>query len=156
MKTSIKIIILAVALAALPACSAQKRAQRHIRRAVELCPELVQLKAHPIDTFLSVPGYTDITRVPMVRIFEEDSVAVKTEHGTIILSTNPSDSTLSVAFQADHQEVHYTDTIRYADVTTIKTKTRRGGSWIEIAVWLFGVIVGIDLAFCMVRKKKNR
>lgn len=65
MKTSLKIFLLAVALIVMNGCSAQRRAERLVRRAVALCPELVQVKAHPIDTVLTAPGFADMARVPL-------------------------------------------------------------------------------------------
>lgn len=157
MKTSIKILFLAVIMAAISACSAQKRAERHIRRAVELCPDLVQMTAHPIDTFLSVPGYTDISRVPLVKVFENDAVFVGTEHGTFALSMDKNDSTLTVSFSADRSEIHYQDTIHHAQVNIPEPKPeeRKERSCKGLSVWLFGIIVGMGLYFYWFKSDKK-
>ena len=65
MKTLLKTLLLCAALAVMSGCSAQRRAERHVRKAVALCPELVQAKAHPIDTALTVPAWADCTTLPL-------------------------------------------------------------------------------------------
>lgn len=146
MRTSTKIILLALAIAVLPACSAQKMAERHIRRAVELCPDLVQKTAYQIDAVLGVPGYTDIARVPVSEAFGPDSFFIETEHGTFTMDFNENDSTFEIGFTADPTEVHYQDTIQHTQVVVPEEPANRKERSLKgIAVLLFGIVVGIGL-----------
>ncbi|MBR3711113.1 MAG: hypothetical protein IKM99_09170 [Bacteroidales bacterium] len=157
MKTSIKTFIIVFAMAMLPACSVQKRADRHIRRAVELCPDLVQMKAHPIDTFLSVPGYTDIARVPIDKVFEDDAIFVGTEHGMITLSMDKTDSTLTVAFSAAPSEIRYRDTVNYSQVVLAKEQ-KQAKEWSFknwLATLVCGLCIGAAFILWLLREKQE-
>ncbi len=146
------IVIGAVAMAvATVSCSAQYRAQRHIRRAMELCPELVQMKAYPIDAFLSVPGYTDIARVPMSEVLGSDSFSIETDHGTFNMGFNESDSTFEIGFTADPTEVHYQDTINHNQVVIQPVEDEGVGFWNGVAIWIFGIGLGVSLAIWLLR-----
>lgn len=116
MKTSLKIILITLVLAVMTGCSMQRRAERHIRRAVELCPELAQKKAHAIDTMISVSGYTDIVIVPVPEVLASDALSIETDNGTFTLEFHGADSTLEIGFTADPTEIHYRDTIQYSQV----------------------------------------
>jgi hypothetical protein len=144
MKTSLKIFLLAVALAVMPACSAQKRAERHLRKAVALCPELVQVKAHPIDTVLTAPGYADCALFPMSEVLKKTTIYAPTDHGTVIVKLLPDDSTLRVGFVAAPIPVHYQDTISYAQVVAPEgiEKYSGGNAWIWIGCILLGIVIG--------------
>ena len=141
MKTFVKIAVVLAILVGIPSCSAQKRAERHIRRAVELCPDLVQMKAHPIDTFLSVPGYTDRARVPIEKVFEADAVFVGTDHGMITLAMDKTDSILTVAFSAAPSEIRYQDTVSYSQVVLLKEK-KPAKEW-SFKNWLATLVCGL-------------
>lgn len=145
MKTSLKIFLLAVCLVALPACSAQKRAQKHIRKAVALCPELVQTKAHAIDTVLTAPGYADCTLLPMAEVKQGKTVYAPTDHGTVIVKLLPDDSTLRVGFVAAPQPVRYRDTISYSQVVIPEDSgilQSSGTGWVVAGSILLGVVIG--------------
>ena len=145
MKTSLKIFLLAAALIMMSGCSAQRRAERHMRKAVSLCPELVQLKAHPIDTVLTVPGFADVTTVPMEAVLQYDTIYAATDHGTVVVSLSQSDSSLRVGFVAVPQKVSYHDTVRLAQVA-FETKTGESHGtrfWPGFLIWIFGIGVGL-------------
>lgn len=145
MKTSLKIFLLAAALIVMNGCSAQKRAERHIRKAVALCPDLVQLKAHPIDTVLTVPGFADVTTVPMEAVLQHDTIYAATDHGTVVVSLSQSDSSLRVGFVAVPQKVSYHDTVRIAQVAvgTMTGESHGTRFWPGFLIWIFGVGVGL-------------
>lgn len=144
MKTSLKIFLLAAVLIVMTGCSAQKRAERHIRKAVSLCPELVQLKARPIDTVLTAPGYADCAIVPLTDVLEGYTVYSPTDHGTVIVKLRPADSTLRVGFVAAPIPVHYQDTISYAQVVAPEAIDKaKGSAWMVIGCILLGIVIGI-------------
>ena len=116
MKTSLKIFLLPVVLVVMGGCSAQQRAERHVRKAVALCPELVQVKAHHIDTVLTAPGFADMARVPLPQVLAGDTIYTATQHGTVVVSLSDTDSSLRVGFVAAPQEVRYRDTLHYSQV----------------------------------------
>lgn len=156
MKTLLKTLLLCAALAVMNGCSAQKRAERHLRKAVSLCPEMVQVKAHPIDTVLTVGPWADFTYAPMPK--EGETVYAATNHGTVVVSLRQSDSALRVGFVAAPQEIHYRDTIRYAQVS-VEAKpqsTARVGFWKSAVFVLAGVILGFAtlLALALLGKPK--
>lgn len=142
MKRLLSILVLVLFLTG---CSAQKRAERHIRKAVALCPELVQLKAHPIDTVLTVPGFADVTTVPMEAVLHYDTIYAATDHGTVVVSLSQSDSSLRVGFVAVPQKLNYHDTVRLAQVA-FETKTGESHGtrfWPGFLIWIFGIGVGL-------------
>ena len=148
MKTSTKIFLLVVAMALLTGCSTERRASRMVRRAVSLCPELVQMKAHPIDTVLTAPAYTTMAIVPVAEVFTGETVYAATQHGTFVVSVSQSDSSLRVGFVAAPHKVHYQDTIRYPQVIVPETlQSRASGFWNSFLWWLAGV--GFSLALCV-------
>lgn len=155
MKTSLKIFLLAVALAVMPACSAQKRAEKHLRKAVALCPELVQVKAHPIDTVLTAPGYADCARFPMSEVMKKTTIYAPTDHGTVIVKLLPDDSTLRVGFVAAPIPVRYQDTISYAQVVApVAIEKAKGSAWMVIGCILLGIVIGIVALFWIALKVK--
>lgn len=158
MKASLKISVFLVALVVMSGCSAQKRAERHVRKAVALCPELVQTKARPIDTVLTVPGFADCTGVSLESILELDTIFEATNNGTFVISLNPADSVLRVGFIAAPQKVHYRDTLSYAQV--VMPKTIKEYSWKNsfLGDFLAGticVLAGFFLAAYLILKKKR-
>ncbi len=150
MKRLLKIFVLAMTLVVTASCSAQYRAQRHMRRAIELCPELAQIRTRSIDTLLVVPGYQDIARVPMENVFQYDTLYLDTDHGTISLSFDQADSTITVGYTADPAEIHYHDTISYTEV--IVPPDQDGNAfWKKILTWILGVGAGMALTLWLLR-----
>lgn len=158
MKTNLKIAILFVALATTTACTAQRKAARHMRKAVELCPELVQVKVHPVDTVLTVKPWADCTTVPLPAVLKGDTVYTATDHGTVVVNFNAEDSTLRVGFISAPQQLHYRDTLHYAQVVVPETMALTGdrSAWVNILLWLFGVSVGMALAVWLLRNAMKR
>ena len=145
MKTSLKIAVLFVALVTMTACSAQRRAQRLVRRAVALCPELVQMKAHTIDTTLTVPAWSDCTSLPLPKVLQGDTLYAATEHGTVVVSVSGADSSLRVGFVAAPQKFRFKDTVEIPQVV-VEPKQKAGGSfWSHFALCLFGLLLGTGL-----------
>ena len=157
MKTSLKIALLCVALAVMTACSAQKRAERRVRRAIIECPELVQMKAHPIDTVLTAPAFADVAIVPMQAVETGDTIYAATPHGTVVVSLQQHDSTLRVGFVAAPREIHYQDTLRYAQVAinpVPKTKPKND-FFSDFAVGCLCVAAGFVLALYLIFRKEK-
>ena len=156
MKTSLKIYLLFVALIVMSGCSAQKRAERHMRRAVALCPEMVQVKAHTIDTVLTAPGYADCAIVTLADVLKGYTVYSPTDHGTVIVKLRPADSTLRVGFVAAPIPVRYQDTINYSQVIFPDTKEKdgKGSAWIWMGCILLGIVIGfLSLMFIALKAK---
>lgn len=158
MKPLLKILLLCVALVAMTACSAQKRAERHIRKAVAECPELVQVKAHPIDTLLTVPAFADCATLPLAAVLQYDTLYAATDHGTVVVSLRQSDSALRVGFVAAPREVRWRDTVYYSQVVLPEAEpappAKRGGG---VAWVLLGVVVafGTGMALCFRLHRKR-
>ncbi len=152
MKTSLKIALLAVALIVMNGCSAQRRAERLVRRAVALCPELVQVKAHPIDTVLTAPGFADMARVPLPQVLAGDTLYAATDHGTVVVSLSDTDSSLRVGFVAAPQKIRYKDQVKIAQVTIEPTPQAKGKSfWSHFALVLLGLGTGVALCLWLLR-----
>ena len=150
MKHLLSIIILAVVLTG---CSAQKRAERHVRRAVALCPELVQMTARPIDTVLTAPGFADMAVVPFSKVLAGDTVYAATNHGTVVVSLRQSDSALRVGFVAAPQKIHFTDTFRYAQIVSKDpSEQQKRGFWRGFAWCFLGICLGIAPCVWFIRK----
>ena len=153
MKTSLKIILLAAALIVMNGCSAQRRAERLVRRAVALCPELVQVKAHPIDTMLTAPGFADMTRVPLPQVLAGNTLYAATDHGTVVVSLSDTDSSLRVGFVAAPQKIRYKDQVEIAQVAIEPTPQARGKAfWSHFALVLLGLGTGAALCFWLFRR----
>ena len=145
MKNLLKIALLALTLALMSGCSAQKRANQHIRKAVELCPELVQMKAHVVDTVLTTEPFADVATLKLSEVQSFDTIYAATEHGTVVVSLSQSDSSLRVGFVAAPQKIHYQDTITYPQVvlpgeTAAPEKSR---FWSYCLVFILGAAAGI-------------
>lgn len=156
-KTSLKIFLLAAALIVMNGCSAQKRAERHVRKAVALCPELVQVKAHPIDTVLTVGPWADCAAMPMPHAGE--TLYASTPHGTVVVSKQKSDSVLRIGFVASPQQVRYRDTIRYSQVSASPRPAPESGpksGWSVIGMLLLGALSGMLLLLVVALKAKQR
>lgn len=155
MKTSLKIFFLVFALAAFTGCSAQKRAERHVRKAVELWPELVQVKAHPIDTLLHTPSWTDEALFRIPKLATGETTYAATDHGTVVVRLSQSDSSLRVGFVAAPQPVRYKDTLRYREiqpVTLQPAKAEKSHFWEDFALWVFGLGMGFAAAIWFLSK----
>ena len=157
MKTSLKIFLLAIVVlaAALTGCSAQRRAERHVRRALELCPELEQTKARLIDTTLLAPAFADMVRIPLPQALSGETVYAATTHGTVVVSLRQSDSALRVGFVAAPQPVRYRDTLRWRELDPAKLQPEKadGGNhfWRDLALWIIGIGMGMALCFWLLR-----
>ena len=157
MKTSLKIFLLAAALIVMSGCSAQRRAERHMRKAVSLCPELVQLKAHPIDTVLTVVSWADCTDVAMGDLTAGETHYTATPHGTIVVSLRKADSTLRVGFIAAPQRIRYHDTIRYSQVTLTdapEAEPEPARVWRGVGLVLLGIVAGFVILILIALKVK--
>lgn len=138
-------ILLCFALVATAGCSAKKRAQRKIQRAVYECPELVQVKAHPIDTVITAPSFADVAVIPMQQILTGDTIYAATPHGTVVVSLCQSDSALRAGFVAAPQEIRYRDTLHYPQVVIPEQwpTEERKIIWWPLVTWLLGIAVGV-------------
>lgn len=152
MKRLFSILVLVLILTG---CSAQRRAERHVRRALELCPTLAQTKARPIDTTLLAPAFADMVRVPVPQALSGETVYAATEHGTVVVSLRQSDSALRVGFVAAPQPVRYRDTIRWRELDPSKLQPEKadGGNhfWRDLALWIIGIGMGMALCFWLLR-----
>lgn len=149
MKRLLSILVLVLILTG---CSAQKRAERHMRKAVALCPELVQLKAHPIDTVLTVPGFADVARVPLPKVLAGDTLYAATDHGTVVVSLSDTDSSLRVGFVAAPQKIRFKDQVEIAQVAIEPTPQAREKSfWSHFALVLLGLGTGVASCLWLLR-----
>ena len=152
MKRLFSILVLVLILTG---CSAQRRAERHVRRALELCPTLAQTKARPIDTTLLAPAFADMVRVPLPEALSGETIYAATEHGTVVVSLRQSDSALRVGFVAAPQPVRYRDTIRWRELDPAKLQPEKadGGNhfWRDLALWIIGIGMGMALCFWLLR-----
>lgn len=152
MRTLLKTLLLCAALAVTSGCSAQKRAERYMRKAVALCPELVQLKAHPIDTVLTAPGFADMARVPVPQVLAGDTLYAATDHGTVVVSLSDTDSSLRVGFVAAPQKIRFKDQVEIAQVAIEPTPQARGKAfWSHFALVLLGLGTGVALCLWLLR-----
>ena len=143
MKRLFSILVLVLILTG---CSAQRRAERHVRRALELCPTLAQTKARPIDTTLLAPAFADMVRVPVPQALSGETVYAATEHGTVVVSLRQSDSALRVGFVAAPQKIRYKDQVEIAQVAIEPTPQARGKAfWSHFALVLLGTGIGAGL-----------
>ena len=150
MKPLLKTLVLCVALIVMNGCSAQRRAERLVRRAVALCPELVQVKAHPIDTVLTAPGFADMAAIPFRKVATGDTIYAATDHGTVVVSLRRSDSALRVGFVAAPQKVRYKDTVELPQVVIEPARKASGAFWSHLALALIGVGLGTALGWWLI------
>lgn len=157
-KKALKIALLAAALIVTGGCSARQRAERRVRRAVALCPDMVQVKAHPIEGTATAPAFADVAHVPLRPVMDGDTLYAATEHGTVAVSLRRADGALRVGFVAAPREVRYTDTLYYSQVQPVAPKPaatpRRGGG---VAWALLGAVVafGTGMALCFRLHRKR-
>lgn len=152
MKPLLKILLVLALLVGLSGCSAQRRAERHLRKAVALCPELVQVKAHPIDTVLTAPGFADAAAFPLASLVQGDTLYAATAHGTVVVSLCQSDSTLRAGFVAAPQEIRYKDTLRYASVEPARLEVvpKENEFFGEFITGIFCILLGFVLAVYLI------
>lgn len=145
---TVAIVALCLAMAG---CSVQRRAERRVLRLAEQYPELVQMKAHPIDTFLGVPVFSDTARLRLP-VHVGDTFEESTPHGTFTAFIDDDDTTkLQVIFESVPTELHYQDTIQYRQVV-IPADTETGGrGWFALLWFFLGVATIIAAFFVMVK-----
>ena len=122
---------------ALCACNAQRRAERRIRRIVERCPELLSEQAHAIDTFLPVAPVADSAAMPLRPLLDGETLTVTTPKGTFTASVD--DDTLSIAYDAELEPIHYADTV-YLPQVVIEDKPAEKKPP-NLAWFLFGIVI---------------
>ena len=136
-------------------CRSVKRAERRIRRIAEDYPELVQMKAHPIDTFLAVPVKADIAVLPILSIITGEIVKKKTPSGTF--TAQLEGDSLLIAYTSGKDSIRYIDTIRYSQV--VVSSGRQESERREMArqaIIAFGVFLGGCFLYEMLMKRRNR
>jgi len=138
LKTAIVFSILLVTVS----CSTQRMAERKIRRALELCPQLEIKRAYLIDTFLAVPAFTEHVEVPIATVLRGDTVVAQTEHGQIVVVLDKEDGTLHIDYSIDEQPFHYTDSISYSEVVVTEEKRTGEKFWNMFFSWLIGAGFG--------------
>ncbi len=129
------------------ACNANRRAQRQIRRITERCPELHTVQAHAFDTLLTVAPVADSAAMPLRPLLEGQPVTVKTKQGTF--TATATDDSLTITYEAQPEPIHFTDTLRYAQVVISEeppNKKPPNAVWFLLGMVL--VLVAI-LAFVM-------
>ena len=127
------------------ACNTQRRAQRRIRRITEQCPELVAIRAHPIDTFISLPPVIDSAMMPLEPILEGQTVTVTTDQGTFTASAT-TDS-LTVTYEAEPEPIHYEDTVKYAQVVIEEEpKSKKPPNYVWFLIGMVVVLLAIVIA----------
>lgn len=151
MKRLLKIFVLAMTLVVTASCSAQYRAQRHMRRAIELCPGLVLKQSHMVDTFLPVPSFTDHAEMPFGAVLLGDTVTANTDHGKVTVIVDREEGLLHMDFSVDEQQIHYSDTVEYSQVVVQEDKTGGNNFWSVFSGWLVGAAIGIGFALWMLR-----
>lgn len=151
MKLSLKLFLLAVAIIVMNGCSTQQRAERRVRRAVELCPELVQVKAHHIDTDITVPAFTDRVSVPFGLLLAGDSVTAKTDNGSVTAKIDKETGMLDVTYDANETSVHYSDSVSYSQVVIREKKPDSAGFWSAFSAWIVGAAIGLSLVLWLLR-----
>lgn len=137
MKTRCIIFLLLSVSMALCACNAQRRAECRIRRIVERCPELLSEQAHAIDTFLPVAPVADSAAMPLRPLLNGETLTVTTPQGTFTASID--DDTLSIAYDAQLEPIHFADTI-YLPQVVIEAKPENKKPP-NLAWFLFGVVI---------------
>lgn len=120
---------------AMAGCSAQRRAERHLRRAVELCPEWVQPQARPIDTVFTLASPPDSCLLPIAPLMNGHTVTVSGQNGTF--TAHADTSAIAVAYRPDTLSYRYTDTVWLPQVAVTETETpaKRKIHWGAWAFW---------------------
>lgn len=98
-------------------CSTTRRAERRIQRIAEHHPELVTLEAHPIDTLLALPSVADSAVFSIVPLLMGDTITIPTAKGSFKIGRDGKrQDSLAVSYHAEQAPIHFTDTIRFAQV----------------------------------------
>lgn len=98
-------------------CNSQRRAARRIARIAERNPELVTLEAHPIDTLLALPSVADSAIFSIVPLLMGDTITIPTAKGCFKIGREGKrQDSLAVSYHAEQAPIHFTDTIRFAQV----------------------------------------
>lgn len=98
-------------------CSTTRRAERRIQRIAEHHPELVTLEAHPIDTLLALPSVADSAVFSIVPLLMGDTITIPTAKGSFKIGREGKrQDSLAVSYHAEQAPIHFTDTIRFAQV----------------------------------------
>ena len=149
MKRSV-IALLALCLA-MAGCSAQRRAERHLRRAVELCPELAQMTARPIDTVFTLASPPDSCLLPIAPLIGGHTITINGQNGTF--TAHADTSAIAVAYRPDTLSYRYTDTVWLPQVVVTETappakRKIHWGAWAFWAVLVAALLRGIIKDTC--------
>lgn len=156
MKNFLKTSLIIALCLTLTACSVQKRAERHIRKAVALCPELVQTTAHPIDTVLTVQGFADATYIPLLDVMSGDTLYKATEHGTFIVNMDKRTNEIRLGFIAAPRSVRLTDTVHYAKLSYTKETPGPSNDGLgEFFIGFLACFAGIIIAAYLLFRRKH-
>lgn len=131
-----RVLAIAALCLALAGCGTQKRAERHLRRAVALWPELVQMKAHHIDTVFTVNLEVDHCTLPLATMLTGATIQTHTEQGTFVAYIEHD--SLEVSYEADPVEVVFQDTIQFQQIAPETPKKTHGTFWSTLAKIIFG------------------
>lgn len=129
------------------ACNANRRAQRQIRRITERCPELLTVQAHAFDTLLTVVPVADSAAMPLRSLLEGQAVTVTTKQGTF--TATATDDSLTITYEAQPEPIHFTDTLRYAQVIITEEPPKKkppNAVWFLLGMVLVLVVI---VAFVM-------
>lgn len=154
MKPTVKILLFCFAMALISGCCSQKCAERRLQRIVKNHPELIDVKLRTLDTFLSVPGFSDMTVIPFSAIANGETICEATDHGKFVVSVNRDDSTVCVGYVADAKTLHFTDTMKYMQVI-VGAKTEKHGDvsfWHRITEWISFLFIGMGLSLYLIWK----
>lgn len=129
---TVAIVALCLAMAG---CSVQRRAERHLRRAVELCPELVQTKAHPIDTVFTLASPPDSCLLPIAPLIGGHTITINGQNGTF--TAHADTSAIAIAYRPDTLSYRYTDTVWLPQVSVTETAppAKPEIPWGAVAFW---------------------
>ena len=148
MRRTLAIVVLCLAMAG---CSAQKRAEKHLRRAVELCPELAQMTARPIDTVLTLASPPDSCLLPIAPLIGGHTLTIDGQNGTF--TAHADTSAIAIAYRPDTILYRYTDTVWLPQVVVAETETPakrkiHWGAWAFWAVLVAALLRGIIKDTC--------
>ena len=147
MKTRCFLFLLLVSMV-LCACDAKRRAQRRIRRIAERCPELLNVQAHPIDTFIELPPLADSAVMPLAPLLDGQAVKIQTEQGTF--TATATDDSLTVTYEAEPEPVHFADTLHFQQIVIEEPPpSKKPPNFLWVLLGMVIVLAGI-LAFVMV------
>ena len=107
-------------------CNSQRCAARRIQRITENHPELVAEQAHTIDTLLVLLPVRDSAAFSIVPLLMADTITIPTVKGsfTIRMPEKRLDS-ITVSYHAEQDTIHFTDTIRYAQVVIVDEQQQK-------------------------------